>query len=384
MKTKRACACLGIVVVLLTGAVLFGCGSSSGLRLLPRLIALDDNSSADSVNVFNINATSGVLTAVGPAFDLGAITGGTSLDDPAAIAVHPNRHWAYVYDWNNGNIEAFFLDVNGRPIIIGTVIPEGYPFDLHSLAITPDGKFLFAVDGDTYVDVYQINQTTGALTSLGYFDLTNGNANGCSAAVTATNTRLYIGDRPIGACAGNDAVWVWDISSAGAVTYRNTMYLAAPSGPGVLQVDPNGRAIYMGDWDSEWLGAVSLGADGTPDGTVNRVVVPAGAETWNNQIVLSRENPATNLYITTGTGVHGFSIASNSDLTELGSSPYADSVVWTSGLAIDLSNSFVYTTDGSRVYGFNRNAATGELADFTIGNPAATTHTSAYAIGAAD
>src|SRR4051812_29789195 len=106
MKSKRVAPFMALGILMLVGAALIGCssdelahllgGGSSSLFHTPKfLIALDDDSAPANVNVFSVDPTTGVLTAVsGSPFT-------TGLSDGSGAVTHPfHGDWIYAADWS--------------------------------------------------------------------------------------------------------------------------------------------------------------------------------------------------------------------------------------------------------------------------------------------
>ncbi len=110
------------------------------------LIAVDGSGAGTNVNVFPVNATTGVLGAAvsGSPFDLGLTAGMT-------LAVHPNGHFVYAADPNNGSIHMWNVnETTGNPVqTAAPVINESGIFyqpccgpgdaATHVITITPKG-----------------------------------------------------------------------------------------------------------------------------------------------------------------------------------------------------------------------------------------------------
>src|SRR5262249_1508855 len=116
-----------------------------------------------SVYVFSIDAASGALTQVaGSPFS----TGGTQV---RRLVMDPSGRFAYVANQGTATVTAFRFDgTSGALTMIGTPVATGgtSPF---SPAMHPSGRNLYVVNrlGTFGVSQYSIDQTSGALTSLG-------------------------------------------------------------------------------------------------------------------------------------------------------------------------------------------------------------------------
>lgn len=127
------------------------------------------NTGSDDVSAYFINRDNGYLTPVpGANFPVG----GWSTE----IAVHPSNHFVYVTteDYpgggppNQNTITGFSVASDGALVPVpgspyGT--SPANTFDL-GLAITPNGKYLYAGSDAGDINAYSIDQSTGALTAL--------------------------------------------------------------------------------------------------------------------------------------------------------------------------------------------------------------------------
>lgn len=118
-----------------------------------------------------MDATTGVLGAAvtGSPFDMG-------LTDAMTLAVHPNGHFVYAADGNDGSIHAWDVsETTGVPTDIASpVINESGTFyepigtgdsPTHVITITPSGTFLYNANNDATVGAYKIN-ADGSLTHI--------------------------------------------------------------------------------------------------------------------------------------------------------------------------------------------------------------------------
>jgi len=112
---------------------LIGCGvsapTSNTTPTTPKfLLAVDGFAAGTNVNVFPVDATTGVLGAPvsGSAFDLG-------LTRAMTVTVHPNGHFAYAADGNDGSIHAW--DVSET---------TGVPAEIAAKIINHSGGFFFS------------------------------------------------------------------------------------------------------------------------------------------------------------------------------------------------------------------------------------------------
>src|SRR5579863_4640074 len=166
MRIPLSAAAIGLLTF-----VLVSCDSDSASPVVaanpttPKfLIAVDGSGAGTNVNVFPVNASTGVLGAAiaGSPFDLG-------LTDGMTMAVHPNGRFVYAADGIDGSIHAWTVnETTGIPTqIAASVINESGSFyepccgsgdaPTHVITVTPNGNFLYSSNNDATVGAYKIN-----------------------------------------------------------------------------------------------------------------------------------------------------------------------------------------------------------------------------------
>src|SRR6202167_270251 len=152
--TTGALSSLGTVA---TGTMIAE-SSSNSIAVDPTgAFAYVTNSGSNSVSMYSINATTGVLTSVG------LMDAGTT---PLSVAVDPSGKFAYVTNFNSSNVSMYTIDpATGVLTSTGTIAAGTNPT---SIAIHPSGKFAFVTNSASNdVSIYSIDATTGALTLIG-------------------------------------------------------------------------------------------------------------------------------------------------------------------------------------------------------------------------
>jgi len=204
MRQRRIGLFLAMVVALVPLTVYFlGCGgggSGGGGGVTTSRFVFVANSDASSVSVFRIQ-------------DNGALE---SLDNvalaadsyPTMIALHPNGKFLYVVNSNasggewgdNASIGAYAYSADTGAIAEIEGSPFGWPLDevtgktgstLVNMAITPDGRFLYAGDvSNEEIMIFSINASTGALTLQDEIAVDNDPQ---SVAVSPSGKFLFVG-----------------------------------------------------------------------------------------------------------------------------------------------------------------------------------------------
>jgi 6-phosphogluconolactonase len=150
---------------------------------------------------------------------------------PQAMVVTPNNSFLYVA--GTSSISMYFINSNGAATAPSTGAQQVVVFAT-SLAVSPDGQWLIALDGTTQqLDIYQINSSTGALTTVGTapYTVASGTWIPTSVKVSPDGTLIFAA---LGT--GGDAIFTF-----------NTVTGQAVSGPylptGNTQTSDNGYAI---------------------------------------------------------------------------------------------------------------------------------------------
>lgn len=319
-------------------------------------------SSFPNVNVFPVDPTTGVLGAAvtGSPFDLG-------LTDGMTLAVHPNGHFVYAADGNDGSIHAWNVsETTGVPTEIATpIVNESGTFyapccgvgdaPTHVITITPNGNFLYSSNNDATVGAYKIN-ADGSLAHVA--DL---NVGACdTGAITANDTYVWVNDT-----CGNSGPWnVWTlkIGATGALTSGSSVVLTGvDSWLWSLQINPAANFLYVGDeGGGAQLFSFSVAADGSLTQLGSQLV-----ENSSSDIRDISHSPDGKFFYTTDDEeeVHAFSVDTTTGaIAELGASPYVPG--GEGQIVVDLTGAFVYMGDQEntgQVVGYTRDMTTGAL-----------------------
>ena len=352
MKLKRAKALVAVAFLLaLAAGALVGCSTGEldsllgggGLSFVttPKfLIATDYDSTGQNVNVYPINAADGTLGAF-TAYDMGITEGMT-------IVVHPNGHWVYEADGNDGSIHQW--DVNtttGVPTDIapkvfnegGTFYQPNTPETTQVLAITPDGKYLIATNDDSMVTVFSIG-SNGALTHVGDYD--SGAAK--TGSITTNGTYVWVTDTNDSCDGCDDAdtyqVITMKIGSGGALTtVGSPVQLNANYWLWSIAVSPDSKFVQVGDEDN-YMFAFTVNADGT----LTAVGPSAGNYYGGSDSRNIAYRPDGKFFYVSDDDDYVHAGAQNAD----GTSTQTTNSPWDSGagqIAMDLRGKFLYVGD---------------------------------------
>ena len=319
-----------------------------------------------NVNVFPVNATTGVLGAAvsGSPFNMNLVDGMT-------LAVHPNGRFVYAADGNDGSIQAWSVsETTGVPTqIAAPVLNESGSFfepftpddsETHVLTITPNGSFLYSANNDATVGAYKIN-ADGSLSHIA--DLNLGACD--TGAITANNNYVWVTD----SCGGQGPwnVWTMAIGATGALTNSSSVPLVSVyAWLWSIDVDPVSNFVYVGD-EGGAAQVYSFSASSTTGALTQ--LGPQVVETSSSSCRDMSYSPDGKFLYTSDdeTEVHVFSVDTTTGVIgELGASPYLGGA---GQIVTDLSGKFVYVGDNEntgQVIGYTRDATTGALT--LIGN----------------
>lgn len=257
--------------------------------------------SGDRTAVLDV-AHSGVATPVS-----GSPFSGHS--QPAGIALTPDGKYAYVANYNIGNLTAYSVAANGAL----TQLP-GSPFasggKLIGVAITPDGRFLYAADyaGD-HVAGFSIG-ADGALTPLPGSPFAAGDGP-VGIAIAPDGGHLYVGDYNTG------QMRTFTVGSDGSLTALGSP-ISAGNTPAQMSITPDGDLLYANDFFANQIRGYSVATDGTlsalSGSPFNTTAAPIGTAI----------SPDGEYLHVTATGVlRTYAIGAGGSLTDVPGSPMA-------------------------------------------------------------
>jgi YVTN family beta-propeller protein len=257
-----------------------------------------------SVAMYTVDATTGALTSTG------AINGNCpGLCFPAAVVVDPSGKFAYVASGGGGfpyNVEMYTINAtSGALTSIGSIAAGTDPV---AVAVDPSGKFAYVANENFgsagNVSMYAINATTGALTSIGTIAAGTGPA---SVALDPAGKFAYVTD------SGSNDVSMYSIdATTGALESIGT--IAAGTDPVSIAVDPAGKFAYVADSGSNDVSMYSI--DSTTGSLTLMGMIAAGLSPTSIAM-----HPSGNFAYVTNSGSNDvlmFSIASTGTLTLIG------------------------------------------------------------------
>ncbi len=265
------------------------------------------NSTTNTIAGYSIS--SGKLTAVsGSPFTLGY--------SPNALAVTPGNTFLYVA--GPGAIYAYRINSDGSLSASSSGAAVAI-VNVASIDISPDGNWLFGLDNTTTVlDQFQINSSTGALSSVSATPYSVSNAIVVPKMVRVAPTGNYV-FAALGT--GGDFVFTLNTTTGAVATTQQITLGSAQTSDNAVAIDSTTAHLYIARSGlNGGLAVYNVGAQGALT-EVAGSPFPTGAQTSAVQI------DRTGKYIyaanrADGT-ITGYALGSNSSLIALSGSPYA-------------------------------------------------------------
>jgi 6-phosphogluconolactonase len=162
---------------------------------------------------------------------------------PLSMAVNPSNTFLYVGGVNG--IYLYVLSSNGSLSVPSTGANQAVAYAV-SLTISPDGQWLIALDGTTQqLDIFQINSSTGALTSVGanqppVYSVTSGVWQPTSVRISPNGALIFAA---LGT--GGDAVFTFNTATGAAVSSQYLSTGNTSTADYGLAIDPNSAYLYV-------------------------------------------------------------------------------------------------------------------------------------------
>jgi len=242
---------------------------------------------------------------------------------PFAEVVTPND--AFLYIAGQASLSLYLINSNGS-LSAPTAGAVQNLVTAASLAVSPDGQWLIALDSFTQqLDIYQINSSTGALSDVGSptysLHAGAGSWQPSMVQVSPDGTLIFAA---LGT--GGDVVFTFDTTTGVAVQSQSLANVNASTGDYGLAVDPKTAYLYIArSGTSGGVGVYTIGSGGVLNSVTGS---PFAAGSGTVSVVL--DGTGTYVYAanrTDGT-ISGYTIAAGTtpaalSLTPLSGSPYA-------------------------------------------------------------
>ena len=329
---------LRVVAAFLALPFFFGCGnffvtpSTSSSTTSSNLVYLV-NATAQTIAAYQVGT--GSLTAVtGSPFSLGYV--------PQAAIVSRANTFLYISAATSSGSATSSAAVYGYSIASdGALTSLGAlaAYDLLTLDVSPDGKWLVGLDALTQsLDIFSVDTSTGALSLAGQpvYATKSGTITPRMARFAPSGTYVFAALGSAG-----DAVFTFD-SDTGSATQSQILSLGSlTTSDNAVAVNSTSTTLYVarsgGATDSTGVAVYTIGASG--------VLTPAAGSPFaagSTPYALALDSTETYLYAANrGDGtISGYLVGTTTALTNLGSSPYV-SGVFPTALSLDKSNTYL-------------------------------------------
>jgi 6-phosphogluconolactonase len=328
--------------------------STPGTPSTPSTPAGSSGSSTAADYAYVANSVTGIAYMNGYTLSSGTLTATTSSPyslsfTPTALAITPAGTFLYASTDSQltngtGYIYGYKINSGGALSILGSGSPL-VSEDVTSLAISPDGNWLFCLDSNGLtLEQYSINPTTGALTfatTYGVTGATNGIVTPSAVKVSPTGEYVAVA-----------------LGTGGAETFAFNTSTGVGSAATLIQPANSAIGIYSLAADSNNY-LYCVGTDGLEVFTVNNIgdatllkVYPTG--NGSNSVAIN----STSTYVYVGnesdSTITGYSIGTDAALTAVPGSPFSAP---TNVSAVSFDNSGAYllasgynTISGTQLY----------------------------------
>ena len=233
----------------------------------------------------------------------------------AEVVTIPNT---VLYVAGPGAIYAYFINSDGSLSVPAAGAAQVIEFAL-SLDVTPDGNWLIALDGTTtQLDIYQINQSTGALvlSSTVPFSIPNAQVLPKMVKVAPNGALIFAA---LGT--GGDMVFTFNTSNGATLSVLTLNPISTQTSDNSVAIDSTSTHLYIArSGASGGLAEYTIGSGGLSLTAVNGSPFAAGAQPLS--VVLDPTN--TYAYVANGTDatISGYTVG-NGIGVPLAGSPYA-------------------------------------------------------------
>jgi len=204
-------------------------------------------------------------------------TNNIGLADPISMDVSPDGQWLFGLDGNGLTVDQYQINAtngtltlgNGQTYVISnaTIVPRG-------IKISPNGNFVFAAIGTAGDLVFPFSTTTGVLSSPGRLSLP-ANVSDNALAVSPSGNTLYIARSGT-----NGGLAPYSISSTGVLQSITTNPYAAGSQPFSVAVTSDGTGVYVANQLDSTISGYTIASNGTATATTgspySNVSAPTG------------------------------------------------------------------------------------------------------------
>jgi 6-phosphogluconolactonase len=214
-----------------------------------------NNANGNSVNSYEINSSTGILTLTGTVkTDTPSGSGGTA---PQSIAIHPTKKFAYVANVGSGILGVITYIINQ---LTGTLTyassidtTTGLNEQPFSVAIDPTGRFAYVNNFNVnIISAFTINQTTGALTLIANYTGVSSKPHTITVHPNGKFVYLTNYQNHLVSTLGNTISAFTINQTTGALSLINTY--ATGTQPNVITIHPSGNYVYTVNFGSSITG----------------------------------------------------------------------------------------------------------------------------------
>jgi 6-phosphogluconolactonase len=322
---------LVLVFVVASIASCIGCGQTSSHYVYATIPA------ADQVIAYREDPYSGVLNQLeGSPYPVG--------DGARSAVLHPSGKFLYVANpgQEENDISLFTIASNGT---LTEVLPRTSVAPAASLpqllVMDPAGGFLYVMNtGSDNISVFSIDSSNGALTQVGIPTLIGSPP--LNMQLTPSGNFLYV--TTSGGQVGNDGSIVGFSVNAGVLTSLGAAFPSDGINPNGLAIDPTGTYLYAANTSSASISIFTIGSSGA----LSEVPSSPLADTYTAPVNLILDPTGTFLYVANqgSNNVAAYSISSSTGLPTVLSSSTTTGAFSTEGnpsfLAADPNGEFLF------------------------------------------
>ncbi len=266
--------------------------------------------------------------------------GSSSIPYPNSIAIAPNGTYLYLSNYEDGVAVYSYNSSTGALTQI-----SGSPFasagtSLMDVAISPNGSFLYTADyagSPGQVDGFTVSSSTGALTQISGSPFSTTSMYTSGIAITPNGSYLYASNGETGTA----TISAFSITSgSGALSLLTPSNYNVGTSPAGIAVSPNGSFLYVANYGSASISAFAIVTGGALNsiGTYTTDTDPEGIAISPN---------GAYLYASTYNYVDAFSIGSTGALSPLSPSDYSTGGTGGTGINGGGTNSITVSPDGT-------------------------------------
>jgi 6-phosphogluconolactonase (cycloisomerase 2 family) len=297
---------------------------ASSARAAGTLYVSSDESEA--VSAYSIAANGSLSAVPGSPFNAAV---------PLGFAITPDGRHLYVADYTlSGGVSAFSIASSGSLTPLGGSPFPAEPGASH-LAITPDGRYLFAASQGGDVSAYSI-ASDGSLTVVPGSPFPAG-SEPSELAITPDGRTLFVTNE------GSNDLSAFSIASDGTLSTIGGSPYPAGESPHAISLTPDGKYLYVASLSARVITAFSIAPDGA-------LATLAGSPFPSAYYQLGESVTPDGKYLYTssvgaGEYVSTFSIAANGGLTAVPEPRYTSGGDHPGGITVTPDSRYIYSAN---------------------------------------